>query len=404
LAVFARNNRVSEYLDVTFANITSPMTWNVRDEYLNRIYTSYAAGDQDFQLVSIYEAFAAENAIAGYYYDVNSIEAVDLSSPWYVQSWVENTLINNRSYMVVGDLSLSMWNSIYAIYFDKHLTEQIGMTEQLYSLAADGEWTFDYLLECAELVVQDDGNDVWDHYDTYGFAANRFDCRAMVTYFDLPLSKLTDLGEYELCFYNEHTEEVYGDIHNALWNSDCIYKNTKEDGDVSVTIPMFMDHRLMFLSATLASSQELRAMDGEFGILPWPKYNADQTSYYSHASDVFTVFAIPGQTDDPEFCGAVTDALSAEGKHSVIPAFYDVVLKGRTAKDEASAAMLDIIRENLHFDFVFAHLTAMEFMWTRFGNIVFKPEASSFLPYYESEAEIYQASLEEIMAKYWENR
>jgi hypothetical protein len=171
-----------------------------------------------------------------------------------------------------------------------------------------------------------------------------------------------------------------------------------------MTVPMFKDNRLMFLSATLSTSQELRSMDGDFGILPWPKYTEDQDNYYSHASDVFTLFAIPGQTDDPEFCGTVTDALSAESKYSVIPAFYDVVLKGRTAKDEQSSAMLDIIRDHLHFDFVFAHLTAMNFMWTRFGNIIFKPEATSFLPYYEMEAASYQESLDDIMDAYWKNR
>lgn len=403
-AVFYRNNRVSEHLGVTFNNITSPMSWDGRAEYLNRIYSSYSAGDQDFQLISIYEAFAAENAISGYYYDVNSIEAVDLSSPWYVQSWVKNTLINDRSYMIVSDLSLSMWNSIYALYFNKQMADQIEVTDVLYKMAADGDFTFEYLLNCAEMVTVEDGNQSWDEFDTYGFALNRFDCRAMVTYFDLPLSFVNEDEEYELCFYNERTETIYGEIHDAMWNSDGIYKNTLYDGDVTMTIPMFKDNRLLFLSATLGNSQELRSMDGDFGILPWPKYTEDQDSYFSHASDAFTLFAIPGQTDDPEFCGTVTNALSAESKYSVIPSFYDVVLKGRTAKDEQSSAMLDVIRNSLHFDFVFAHLTAMNFMWTRFGNIIFKPEATSFLPYYEMEASSYQESLDKIMDTYWRNR
>ena len=307
-------------------------------------------------------------------------------------------------YMIVSDLSLSMWNSIYALYFNKQMTDQIEVSDTLYKLAADGEFTFEYLLNCAEMVTVEDGNDAWDEFDTYGFALNRFDCRGMITYFDLPLSFVNEDEEYELCFYNEHTETVYGEIHDAMWNSDSIYKNTLEDGDVSMTVPMFKENRLMFLSATPSTSPELRSMAGDFGIRPWPKYTEDQDNYYSHASDVFTLFAIPGQTDDPEFCGTVTDALSAESKYSVIPAFYDVVLKGRTAKDEQSSAMLDIIRDHLHFDFVFAHLTAMNFMWTRFGNIIFKPEATSFLPYYEMEAASYQESLDDIMDAYWKNR
>ena len=115
------------------------------------------------------------------------------------------------------------------------------------------------------------------------------------------------------------------------------------------------------------------------------------------------VFIIPGHTNDPEFCGTVVDAMSAESKYSVIPTFYDVVLKGRTTKDERDIPMLDTIRDHLSFDFAFAHLTALE-MWTHFGGILLNEANSSYKPHYDKKAETYQANLERILDAYWDAR
>jgi hypothetical protein len=117
-----------------------------------------------------------------------------------------------------------------------------------------------------------------------------------------------------------------------------------------------------------------------------------------------TVFFLPSHTNDAEFCGLGMDALSAENKYSVVPTYYDVVLKGRTTKDEQSGRMIDIARENLTFDFVFGHITAMDYMWTQFGNTITSSSATSFKPAYDSKADAYEAKLEEIMEAYWEVR
>ena len=96
--------------------------------------------------------------------------------------------------------------------------------------------------------------------------------------------------------------------------------------------------------------------------------------------------------------------MGAESKFSVIPTYYDVVLKGRTTKDERDIPMLDIIRDNLGFDFAFAHLTALDFMWTSYGQNLLTEASTSFLPQYEKNAEKYQTKLEEVMDAYWNAR
>ena len=404
-AVFYRNNRVAEYLGVTFENVTANGSWATRGDYINRIYTSYSTGDQDFQMASVYEAYAAEGAVGGFYYDINSIDAIDTDSPWYIQSWFENTVINDRCYMLTGDLGLIMWQNMNAFYFNKQIADELGIVDTLYEMAEDGEWTFEYLMECAQLSSADDGNDLWDDADTYGLYLNRFNCRAMLTYFDIPLTQLNDDGDYEICLYNERTENIYGKIHSYIWDNDCVYMNTTPgaDGDFKTGMGMFVEDRLLFLPGSLGNSQDLREMEGAWGILPTPKLDDNQESYHSHSNDTFMVFIIPGHAEDPEFCGTVVDALSAESKYSVIPTYYDVVLKGRTTKDERDIPMLDTIRDNLSFDFAFAHLTALN-MWVDFGQSLFVEANSSFKPQYDKKADVYQSNLEIVLDSYWDVR
>ena len=406
-AVFYRNNRVAEYLGVTLENITTDADWNNRNGYINRIYQSFSTGDQDFQMASVYEAFAADGAVAGYYYDVNEIDAIDINSPWYVQSWFENTIVNDHCYMIAGDLGMTMWKNLQTIYFNRQISDQLTITDTLYDMAENGDWTMEFLMQCAELSSAEDGNQIWDTADTYGLYLNRFTCRAMVTYFDIPLTQLNDDGEYELCFYNERTEDIYGTLHAYIWDNDYVYKNIASgaDGDVMDTGgPMFMEDRLLFLPGCLTHSQDLRAMEGSWGILPTPKLDDNQETYSSHSSDTFSVFIIPGHAEDPEFCGTVVDALSAESKFSVVPTYYDVVLKGRTTKDERDIPMIDIIRDNLNFDFAFAHITAINYMWTHFGQNLLTQANTSFKPQYDKNADTYQQYLDDVMEAYWNVR
>jgi hypothetical protein len=261
-------------------------------------------------------------------------------------------------------------------------------------------------MECAQLSSVENGNDIWDEEDTYGLYLNRFTCRAMVTYFDIPLTVQNDDGEYELCLYNERTENIYGMLHGYFWDNDCVYKNTVAgaDGDFNTGKAMFMEDRLLFLPGSLGNSQDLREMEGAWGILPPPMLDETQTDYNTHSADTFSVFLIPGHASDAEFCGTVVDAMGAESKFSVVPTFYDVVLKGRTTKDEESVLMIDIIRENLTFDFAFAHLTAMDFIWTSFGQNLLSQANASFKPEYDKKADAYQVKLDEIMEAYWDVR
>lgn len=101
-------------------------------------------------------------------------------------------------------------------------------------------------------------------------------------------------------------------------------------------------------------------MESEFGILPLPKYSDDQKNYCSPVQCYGgSVISVPLNAEDTSRTGIILEALSAESRYTVIPAFYDIVLKNKNTRDEQSKEMLDIILDTRIYDvgvfYDFAH-------------------------------------------------
>jgi hypothetical protein len=93
----------------------------------------------------------------------------------------------------------------------------------------------------------------------------------------------------------------------------------------------------------------MRSMNDEFGILPWPKFTLNDdyaTVVNGHAS----LMVMPITVSDYERSGKIIEALAAIGNRDVIPAFYDVSLKTKFARDYESEEMMDIIKDSLVYD------------------------------------------------------
>ena len=102
----------------------------------------------------------------------------------------------------------------------------------------------------------------------------------------------------------------------------------------------------------------LRSMETDFGIVPNPKYTESQERYYDLISlGSGNGMAIPVTTQDTERTGIIVEALSAESKYTLTPAYYDITLKTKLSRDEESAAMLDIIFTSRVFEL------GLEFGW-----------------------------------------
>lgn len=398
-AVFARNARVGELYNVDIVSAPIEGTWQQRTTFMTHVRNTVAGGSDDYDLIAGYMAYISELAQDGNFHNLYNVDTLELENEWWSQSFNENLTVYDRLYFADGDASLTMWESLYAMYFNKQIAADQGI-DDLYDTVRDGEWTLEYLLELTENMYQDDGNDVADLEDIYGMIINCHSVRALVTTCGIPVTERNEDDEIELTFYNERTTNFFLDVYHFIHENDGVYMmNLTDDSDYTDILRSFTSDRALFISGTLDQSAVLRGMDTDFGIIPLPKYNDEQETYLAHSYDGHSIFCIPASLVDTKRSGAVLDALGAESRQSVVPQYYEVVLKGRTSRDEESAEMLNIIRDNLYFDFAFVHNNDLDKVWSQIGDMMEKNQkivASSFA----AKAEGHQNLLEQLLEKY----
>ena len=73
---------------------------------------------------------------------------------------------------------------------------------------------------------------------------------------------------------------------------------------------MFQEDRTAMIADRIIAASELRNMESDYGILPFPKYAEDQDGYFTTSRVNMKLFGIPADVEDTEFAGLVTEALS----------------------------------------------------------------------------------------------
>ena len=147
-------------------------------------------------------------------------------------------------------------------------------------------------------------------------------------------------------FAMEKSTTVYdvADTIAALTGStaDGTYISANSTGK-HYTKDIFAQDRALFMGGELkAGASELNNMTNAYGILPIPKFNADQESYLSNIYWASLVMTIPTTCADPERTAAVMDLLSYYAWVDVLPVYYERLCY-RGMRDAESVAMLETI-------------------------------------------------------------
>ena len=94
-------------------------------------------------------------------------------------------------------------------------------------------------------------------------------------------------------------------------------------------------------------------METDFGILPYPKFNEAQERYYTRIGGCELFFTSKAASpEDLIRTSAILEAMASEAFRNCLPAYYDLMLKTKLARDVESEEIIDLIFENRVFDFV----------------------------------------------------
>ncbi|MGM9624699.1 MAG: hypothetical protein ACI3XM_03215, partial [Eubacteriales bacterium] len=114
-------------------------------------------------------------------------------------------------------------------------------------------------------------------------------------------------------------------------------------------VACFKAGRSLFYNETMGNAQKLREMTLDFGILPGPKFDEAQESYYNCGGNPYFMCVLT-TNGDLERTGIVMEALAYASIDTVKVAAYDEMLEGKVSRDNDSEAMLDIIYSSLIYD------------------------------------------------------
>ncbi len=364
-AVEERNNRLYErYGKVTIrAYCVDDVVEELRKE---NTAGGVSGGGVGYDAAMPFLGSATALAQSGYFYDLTEFDDyIDLSMPWWDDNFTSTMSIGDSVYFAVGDISIMQKIVSSAVLFNKPLLEEVsksvGEEIDLFQEVRDGTWTLDRMYQLAKEYTQEyDGNPGMTYKDKWGLVAS----------YGLPISYYLAAGEsfvkkdangspYVYIGSTERSMTVAQKVLSRFAEKDTwrIYCNEISASGISIWqagLDVFGENRALFYNSAFSAIKKLRNYKGlnEWGFLPLPKFDETQDTYYTPCTGTWAYgITIPITASDPEFSAFMIEAMAAEAKNTITPAYYETVLKGRDTKDPESEEMLDeYIFANIHYD------------------------------------------------------
>ena len=163
--------------------------------------------------------------------------------------------------------------------------------------------------------------------------------------------------------------------------------------------------RSVFTVAALVNIARLPD-DSSYAPIPLPKYNQEDTRYYSCQTNAYDVWCIPKATAKAEEAGIIVEAIASSDYRSIFPKFYESKLKLKYSDDLVGYQIFDIIRDSIITDFgrleqLSLNNCGIEGIWRR----VFEPNSryyGNFMSSYNSmngDGQL-EVALEKLLVKY----
>lgn len=393
-AVYERNTLLEEKCKLTFNHIAQPDA-----SMQSTVINESAAATGDFQLITDTTRNTASYATSGYLRDFIEMD-VDLDYSWW-DAGTADFALEGKVFFMNGAHNFADDNVTYVLIFNKQMQEQFANTvPDPYETVLNWEWTLDYFNSVIQGVSSDNGDGTWDELDTYGFLTtweygNTFfmgsDLRYVLNDRDsVEPTLFLDGGKMDKALnVLELATSIYHD-NNATFMSP--------PGQEPLGLTAFKEGRGLFYGEVASYLTALnREMDGDYGVLPVPKYDKAQEFYRTWTHDSGSTLSVTSAVSDKDadVVGNIIQMYAILSYQYVKPKFYDVMLSTKSVRDPQSPVMLDLIFQNRVYDMaMYFDLGFYDLFKTDVNN-----KDGSFSSKYTSTARRFDRQMEKILEK-----
>lgn len=393
-AIFERKIRVEDALNVSIGQVDTGYI----AEVVEAVKRSVQAGDDAYQLGLFHCIQGIEELATGnFLYNLDEMPYIDLSADWWNQKQMDILRLGKKTIYGVSDYMIP---APYCIYFNKDLTNRFQL-DNPYELVYNGDWTLDRCLELSRAITQDqNGNGVFEDADIAGMVANDASCyTSFVPGCGQFMTSVDTEGKIYLDFYTEKMISIVEKFGAVVVDPGVIQVPGAVGG-----AEMFKNGNILFDLGSIAGAVSFRDTDFDLGILPFPKYDEEQSGYIS--LDWGGLMGVPSAIQNPEMAGAVIELLAYESKDTVIPAYYDVLLAGKLARDSDTVAMMDILFDTIAYEVggnYFGFSNGFNALFYTLGSNVVGNKNTDFASFYKQNEKMAQATIRSFYKKLEKN-
>ncbi len=340
---FERNLLAEEKFDITISEETQPYA-----DLASYAKTLILADEDVYDAMYIPAAKLTPLISENLFYDLLEIEELHIDKIWWDQPLITRNIIEDRLFYATSDLNLMAFEGIWCMYFNEDMMNNLGL-EAPFQLALSGNWTFDELKKyCAAAAsLNGDSTFVFDVNGnaTYGMV-NFGNSQYMAYGLGAEYSSRDENGRYKFTADTDpHFSTVWEQLIKFYGPDDGLQvTGTATDLDPDGYYGIFMANRALFLHAELKGATMLREWEGNFGLLPQPKFDANQEDYNSNIFSSCLSFCIPNTNTNLERTGTIIDYLTYESYAELMPRYYDIHVSLKALGKKDSIDVLGLIR------------------------------------------------------------
>lgn len=352
-AIFARDQRTMERLKCTIEYVGVPGNVSHIASFVKTVETDMNSGDPQYDLVGSYSSTAGTLAYNGYSADLLTLDHLNFDMPWWPEELIRTSTLNNHLYFATGDISTNLLYMMYATFYNKAYISEFSL-EDPNALVLSGNWTLEEFEKMTKGIYSDvDADGKKSDGDRYGYATYwlHLDCLFGSIGIKSVEKNSDDLLAISESYGSEKLQAMLEYLVGNFASNDDWYYCGQNGAAGKMQQKIFSEGRSLFMTERVRVCQNVLVnTDIDYGILPVPKYNAEQADYITTMAMPFSMYSIPVNASDPNASAVLLECLCSEGYRRVTPKLFEVAMKVRYSKDHVSSQMYDIIREKVTFD------------------------------------------------------
>ncbi len=398
-AIYNRNLRVEDRLDIMLDYVGRPGNAGNNNGFTEYARSNILAETNDFDIIAAYSRTAANLASNNLTEDLSGLDYLDFSKPWWPEDLTNTATIKNRLLFCSGDISANMLYMMYVTFFNKDLIDQYDL-ENPHDLVEKNEWTIDKMFSMtAGTYIDLNTNQKKDALDQYGLIDTNRNLDALFIGSGLiTIEKdAEDVPTISPLFGSEKAQNLVTKICDAYYSTeDCFYND-----DAKAALESYGAGRGIFIvERSRLSFSRLTPSGINYGIVPVPKYDSEQSNYITHIGFPYTLYTIPIGLSDPDNIAAVLECMASESYRQVTPAVFEISMKTKYANDDISSRMFDIARETVSFDLGIIYCTPLNNLtFSLFRNAIISKSAN-YLVAYEANKRVLEVALNNLVSTF----